>query len=245
MSFETLDTGIRLETSGDCPFCGRPLLGLAQDRCGFCGSSLEGRFPALPEVAARMAVIARGWTPEAFTEWVQPRPDQLLWALGTCHWKNLGYWVHEDLWRLWARLFANLKGRWKARTVEGLELESAEMCGIGEFQPWVRVRIKGRRVDLHSDPLTGQLLHGSPEPVPFREVWTFAPTGQPMEKTEHQCSVCGGGLDFTDLDCPYCGCPLAPTPGPWILVAVRAESTDQMLFRSPFEASVSDFSSPE
>lgn len=245
MGFETVGTGIRLETGGDCPHCGRPLLGLAEDRCGFCGGSLEACFPGLPEVAARLGTIARGWTPEAFTEWARPRPGQLLWALGTGHWKNLGYWVHEDLWRLWARLFANLKGRWKARTVEDLELESLAICGIGEFQPWIKVRATGTRVDMHSDPLTGQLLQGSVEPQPFRERWTFVPTGQPIEKTEHQCGVCGGGIDFTDLACPYCGCPMAPEPGPWLLVSIRAESTDRLLYRSPFEASVSDFASPE
>jgi len=230
MTFE--HTGISLQTSSTCPHCGRPLLGLALDRCSFCGLGLEGCFQTLPEVAERLEQIGRGWTPEALVEWAQPRPGQLLWVLGTGHWKRLGYWAAEDLWRIWARLFANLKGRWRARAVEDLELDSVALCGIGEFDPWVKVRLKGCRADYRWDPGTDQVLQGSTDAAPFQEVWTFVPTGQPLEKTEHQCRACAGGLDFIDLKCAYCGCPVDPVPGPWKLVSVRAEGG----CRSPFEA---------
>jgi hypothetical protein len=238
MGFDSLGTGIALETFSNCPHCGRPLLGLACDKCGFCGRSLEACFPSLPEVSSRLEKISRGFTPETFVAWAQPRPGQLLWALGSGHWKLLGYWVAEDLWRTWARLFANLKGRWRARAVEALELNAIALCGIGEFEPWVKLRVKGRRADYHWNTQTGEAFQGTTEVAPFQEIWTFVPTGQPLEKTEHQCAVCAGGLDFTDLQCPYCGCPVNPVPGPWRLVSIRAESIGQGTYRSPFEASV-------
>lgn len=241
MEFESLGKGIQLETCSNCPHCGRPLLGLACDRCSFCGRSLENCFQSLPEVASRLKEICRGWTPEALVEWAKPRPSQLLWALETGHWKLLGYWAAEDLWRTWARLFTNLRGRWRARAVQGLELESIALCGIGEFEPWVKLRVQGQRIDYHWDPLTGDALHGSTAPAPFQELWTFVPTGQPIEKTEHQCGVCGGGLDFTDLQCPYCGCPVDPIPGPWRLMSIRAEAVGAVAYHSPFEASASTF----
>lgn len=245
MPAEPPKTAILLETTGNCPHCNRPLLSLAVDRCSFCGLGLEDVFPALPAVASRLSAMAHGWTPEAFTEWARPRPEQLLWVLGTGNWKLLGYWAAEDLWRTWARLFASLKGRSRARAVEDLELDSLAICGIGEFEPWVKLRLEGTRADYRWDPATGATLHGQVEPTFFRELWTFVPTGVPIEKTEHQCTVCGGGLAFTDLDCTYCGCPVNPAPGPWKLVSVRAESRDGEIQRSPFEASAFESSAPD
>lgn len=240
MGFETPTTGISLDTFSDCPYCRRPLLGLASDRCSYCGRSLESCFSTLPEVASRLNQIARGWTPASFLEWACPRPAQLLWALSTGHWKQLGYWTAEDLWRLWARLFANLSGRWRPRNVEMLQVETITLCAIGEFQPWVTLRIRGRRADYHWNRETGEPFQGSTEPAPFQELWTFMPTGQPIEKTEHQCSVCAGGIAFEDLECPYCGCPVTPVPGPWMLVAVHADPEGSGTYRSPFDASVSN-----
>lgn len=237
MSFENPGGGIPLATHSDCPQCRRPLLSLATDACGFCGHDLEERFQQLPEVASRLTEIARSWTPDTFLEWMQPRPAQILWALSTGHWRNLGHWVAEDLWRCWARLFANLNGRWATRIVDDLQLESIRICGLGEFEPWVKVRILGQRIDFQSNPYTQEVVRGCPESLPFREIWTLVPTGEPIEKAHHQCTECGGGLDFVDTHCPYCTCPVIPVIGPWKLASVRAESLDQMPFRTPFEGS--------
>ena len=102
MEVQAMATGISLNTFSNCPHCGRPLLGLAYDKCSFCHLSLEACFQSLPELASRLERVCQGWTPESFVAWAQPRPGQLLWALGTGHWKCLGYWVTEDHWRTWA-----------------------------------------------------------------------------------------------------------------------------------------------
>jgi hypothetical protein len=234
-------SGISLATGSVCPGCQRPLLGFAMDACGCCGFHLEGRLHAFPEVILRMHEIARSWTPEAFLAWARHRPAQLLWTLRTGHWRNLGYWVAEDLWRLWARQFASLKGRMKPRLVDELALASISLYGIGEFAPWVKLRIRGARLDFQFDSGTRNILHGNAEPTPFHEIWTFMPTGQPIEKTDHQCGTCAGGLDFKDIDCPYCGCPVIPEPGPWLLVGIRPDLRDPDMYRSPFDASAFGF----
>lgn len=237
MVFETPHTAIRLDTCGDCPRCGRPLLSLGEDTCAFCERSLAPGFETFPAVASALESLARGWTLERLKTWAAPRPSQLAWALDSGLWRNLGYFVSESLWGGWANRHASLRGRRQAHHVEGITVERMTLCGIAPEAGWVALRFEGTRLGFRWDPAQGWPEDGLPEPHPFRERWTFQTTGFAEESPGPTCGACGAPSPLTVARCPYCGAPAAFRPGPWLLIDLRAERIAPTTTKgpSPFE----------
>lgn len=214
---EPLGTAIQLDTDGDCPHCGRPILGLAHDRCDGCGRPIED-FETLPSVASRLNAIAPGWTVERLKAWAASRPAELAWAYQHRAWKNLGWWAEPDLWGGWARTEMSLRGRGKALQLEGVKLAKVNLAGLDEARPFVHLRLTGTRRAYLYDPASGRLTEGSDVDRPFQELWTARATGGAWPSDLPPCGSCGAGLPFETVACPHCGTPVQPALGPWSVI---------------------------
>lgn len=212
---------IPLQTDGECPHCRRPVLGLADGRCSACEGWLEGHWERWPAVESALCEVAGGWDWARLEAWVRPRPAQLAWALQTRTWKALEHWVHEDLWRAWAHLDARRRDRRLALQVEDVAVDGIRLAGIGTDRRWVRVRLRGRRSAFVYRTFDGAAGEGSPELLPFEEIWTLVPTGESAESAELGCPACGAACTFEDMNCPYCGVPIQRPLGPWRLEDLR------------------------
>lgn len=213
-------TDIRLDTQGDCPRCTRPLAGLAYGGCSYCGAHGPW-FQALPAVAGRLASMAPGWTVERLLHWAAPRPAHLAWAAAHERWETLSTWVHEGFRGDLARLEMSLRGRGIRTQVEDVSLSEIRLEAIHDFEPWLTLRLEGRRAAylVHPD---GTSEDGSSDPRPFVEFWRLAPTGRAERDQETCCSACGGPGGLEDRVCFYCGCAIVREPGPWLLEGILA-----------------------
>ena len=210
-------TAIRLDTDGECPHCGRPILGLAHDRCDACTKPIDG-FESLPSVASRLEEIAPGWTVERLKAWAAPRPAQLAWTYRSHAWKNLGWWAEEDLWEGWARMEMSLRGRGQALQLEQVEIHDARLAGLNGGRPFVDIRMEGTRSAFLYEPVSGRMMGGTDAPRPFKELWTLRYTGRSWPSELPPCPSCGAGLPFEATDCPHCRTPVQPSLGPWSVI---------------------------
>ena len=211
-------TAIRLDTDGECPHCGRPLLGLAHDRCDGCGLSIADVFESLPSVASRLDEIAKGWTVERIKAWAAPRPAQLAWAYQSHQWKNLGWWAETELWEGWARTEMSLRGRGRALQLDQVRVERAQVAGLDGFHPFVDIRMEGTRSAFLFEPASGRLISGADAPRPFKELWTLRYTGKSWPSELPPCHSCGAGLPIEESVCPHCSTPVQPSPGAWSVI---------------------------
>ncbi|HTL97979.1 MAG TPA: hypothetical protein VL181_04145 [Holophagaceae bacterium] len=211
-------TAIRLDTDGECPYCGRPILGLAHDRCDGCGRSIEGVFESLPSVASRLDEIAQGWTVERLKAWASPLPAHLARAYQSLRWKNLGWWAEEALWEGWARTEMSLRGRGQALQLDQVRVERAQMAGLDSFHPFVDIRMEGTRSAFLFEPASGRLVGGTDAPRPFKELWTLRHTGRSWPSEMPPCASCGAGLPLEEAVCPHCRTPVQPSLGPWSVI---------------------------
>lgn len=221
MPFTPDQPSIPLATLGDCPHCQRPILSLAEDRCGFCGLGLGSTFADLPSVQHRLNEIAWGWTPAHLEEWLGSRPLDLAWAQASGVWRNLAWFVDGGLWLGWANGLASLRGRGKDRWAEGTQVFEVQLAGLGAESAWVRLRVRGRRWSLPWVMGEGWDEEGQAELQPFTEIWILSATGQP-DSPPH-CVACGSALRVQELHCSRCGSPTRFSPGPWLLRALHAE----------------------
>lgn len=211
-------TGIRLDAAGACPRCRRPLTGLAYGGCTYC----EARGPwyqELPAVAERLHAIAPGWTPARLQRWAAPRPAHFAWALAHRRWETLDTWVAEGFRGEVARLEMNLRGRGCQHLVEDVEVAEIRLEAIHDFDPWLTLRIEGRRSAFRVSP-DGTAEEGDPAPTPFLELWRLHPTGAEERPSETLCHACGGPGGLRDLRCRFCGCAVLRRPGPWLLAGM-------------------------
>lgn len=212
---------IRLDTEGDCPHCGRPLLTLAVDRCDGCGLSIADVFESLPSVQSRIHEIAPGWTVERLKAWAAPRPAQLAWAYSSRAWKNLGWWAQEELWEGWARMEMSLRGRGKGLQMDKVDVARVQVAGLGQSHAAVDLRITGTREAFLYFPENGmRVRHTVDDFHPFQELWTLRPTGRTWPSEQPPCHSCGAGLPFETTSCPHCHTPVEPSPGPWVVTQV-------------------------
>lgn len=211
-------TAIRLDTDGECPHCGRPLLGLAHDRCDGCGRSLGEVFEALPAVTERLEEIASGWTLERLKAWAGRLPGQLAQAYRSRVWKNLGWWAEPTLWEGWAREEMSLRGRGHALQLEGVALSAVQVAGLDGSHPFVDLRMTGTRRAFIYDPTSGRLVEGTDAPRPFQELWTLRATGRTWPSELPPCPSCGAGLPLEAPTCVHCGTPVQPSLGPWSVI---------------------------
>ena len=210
-------TAIRLDTDGECQHCGRPILGLARDRCDACLKPIEG-FEALPSVVSRLNEIAQGWTVERLKAWAAPRPAQLAWAYQSRQWKNLGWWAEPDQWEGWARLEMSLRGRGRALQLDQVRIEHARIAGLDGSHPFVDIRMEGTRSAFLYEPASGRLIGGVDAPRPFKELWTLRATGRTWPSELPPCHSCGAGLPFESVLCPHCHTPVQPSLGAWSVI---------------------------
>ncbi|HJW09206.1 MAG TPA: hypothetical protein VJ483_06195 [Holophagaceae bacterium] len=212
---------IRLDTEGECPHCGRPLLTLAQDRCDGCGLSIADVFETLPSVASRLEEIAPGWTVERLKAWAAPRPAQLASAYRSRQWKNLGWWADEELWEHWARMEMSLRGRGKGLQLDKVDVTHVQVAGLGQSHAAVDLRITGTREAFLYYPESGMRVRHTEEDFPtFQELWTLRPTGTVWPSELPPCASCGAGLPFEAAACEHCRTPVDPKPGPWKVTQV-------------------------
>jgi len=214
---EGLGTGIRLDTDGDCPHCGRPILGVSHDRCDACTKLITG-FEDLASVASRLNAIAPGWTVDRLKAWIARLPEQLAFAYQRHGWKNLGWWAEETLWEGWARTEMSLRGRGKALQLEEVIVERVQVAGLDEARPFVDFRVEGRRRAYLYEPARGRVLEGSDAPRPFQEFWTARFTGLEWPSDLPPCLSCGAGLPLEASACPHCTTPVQPSIGPWSVI---------------------------
>ena len=210
-------TAIRLDTDGDCPHCGRPILGLAHDRCDACKTPIEG-FEGLPSVASRLNEIAPGWTVERLRAWAARLPMQLAQAYRSRQWKNLGWWAEEDLWEGWARQEMSLRGRGHALQLDQVQIRGARLAGLDGSHPFVDIRMEGTRSAFLYDPASGRLVEGRDAVRPFKELWTLRHVGHAWPSNLPPCHSCGAELPFEDPLCPHCRTPVQPSLGPWSVI---------------------------
>ena len=210
-------TAIRLDTDGECPHCGRPLLGLAHDRCDACTKPIDG-FEELPSVASRLEAIAPGWTVERIKAWSARLPAQLAQAYRSRAWKNLGWWAEQDLWEGWARQEMSLRGRGHALQLDQVRIERARIAGLDGSHPFVDIRMEGTRSAFLYDPASGGLIEGNDAVRPFKELWTLRHTGKTWPSELPPCHSCGAALPFEEPLCPHCRTPVQPSLGPWSVI---------------------------
>lgn len=214
---DQLYTAIRLDTDGDCPHCGRPILGLAHDRCDACKRPIEG-FEGLPSVASRLEAIAPGWTVARIKAWAARLPAQLALAYQSRQWKNLGWWAEPELWEGWARQEMSLRGRGQALQLDEVRLQDARVSGLEGSRPFVDFRMEGTRSAFLYDPASGRLISGADAPRPFQELWTLRYTGRAWPSDLPPCHSCGADLPFEAALCPHCRTPVQPALGPWSVI---------------------------
>ncbi len=211
-------SGIQLTTSGGCPACGRPLLGLTHGGCTFC----EARgpwFEALPAVAARLDAMALGWTLERLKRWAEPRPAQLAWAYRRKRWEALVTWVDEDFRGALARLEMNRRDRGRMLQIEAVEVSDLRLEAIHDYDPWLTLRVAGQRIAyLMNDQ--GEAFEGAIEPAPFLEFWRLRPTGAFEKPSEMVCTSCGAPIAFEAERCGSCGGVAPRKAGPWLLEGI-------------------------
>lgn len=211
---------IPLVTNGDCPRCGQPLLSLARAACDHCGRGILPEFEALPAVASRLGEMAPAWTVEDLKRWVNARPAELAWIHQNQQWPMLAHFVDEELWSGWQGLERSRRSRGRSLQVDQVSVAAVHLVGVGEFEPWVKVRVHGTRA-CYDWSLHSSLALTAAEPAPFTEVWTLWATGQPPSDADLHCPACGGENAFTDLHCRYCGVGVTRPQGPWILRALQ------------------------
>jgi hypothetical protein len=210
-------TAIRLDTDGDCPHCGRPILGLARDRCGACKRPIEG-FEGLPSVASRLEAIAPEWTVERLKAWAARLPLQLALAYQRRAWKNMGWWAEPDLWEGWARQEMSLRGRGRALQMDQVRVDRACLAGLDGTRPFVEIRVEGSRAAFLYDPPSGRVIEGTDAPRPFQEQWTLRFTGKAWPSDLPPCPSCGAALPLEATACPHCRTPAQPQLGPWSVI---------------------------
>lgn len=217
----SLPPAIPLATHGTCPHCGQDLLGLALARCSHCGRSLVPHFEALPSVAARLAEMAPGWTVPALLDWARPRPAQLAWVHRNQQWPLLEGFVAEGLWSAWQQWERARRSRGLSLHLDEVRVDTVNLVGLGEWAPWVQVRIHGVRTSFEWSLHSQMVRAGATEPAPFTELWWLQPTGVPARAAELRCPSCGGEVAFQQLACGYCGTGVTRPLGPWQLVRVQ------------------------
>ena len=217
-------TAIRLNVAGACPRCRRPLAGLAYGGCTYC----EARgpwFQDLPAVSERLHAIAPRWTLARLQAWAAPRPAHFAWALAHQRWETLATWVAEPYREQLARLEMSLRGRGRRWQVEDVAVEEIRLEAIHDFEPWLTLRIQGRRSSYVVYP-DGRAEEGDPAPTPFLELWRLHPTGAEAQSAETICSACGGPGGLRDPHCRFCRCALVRRPGPWLLAGTLTARED-------------------
>ena len=236
MNEEGLGTAIRLDTDGECSHCGRPILGVAHDRCDACSHPIEG-FEELPAVTSRLNALAPEWTVERLKAWAAPLPAHLAQAYQSRAWKNLGWWAEPDLWEGWARTEMSLRGRGRALQLDEVKVARVQVAGLDEARPFVDLRLEGTRRAYLFDPASGRLLHGTDAPRGFKELWTLRATGRIWSSDLPPCPSCGAGLPFDAPLCPHCQTPVQPSLGPWSVIRLwnLDESGAPMLTRGSGE----------
>lgn len=207
---------IRLRGDGDCPHCGRLILGLAAGACAFCELPFGPWLEELPAALARLDIIAPGWSPARLRAWAQPRPAQLAWAFDRGAWARLEAWMDEELRGGLARLEMNRRGRGRGTRLDHQEVASIRLQALGDEAGWVALRIEGRRraapFDLEDD--------ASLEAEPFIEWWCLRPTGRPERDPECVCGSCGAPVAFEDDHCGSCGVAPVREVGPWLVEGI-------------------------
>jgi hypothetical protein len=204
---------IRLEGDGDCPHCGRLILGFAAGACAFCGMPFGPWLEALPAARARLDVIAPGWTPDRLRAWALPRPAQLAWAFDRGAWARLAAWMDEDMREGLARLEMSRRGRGRGSRLDHQEVDAVRLQALGDEADWVALRIEGRRCAAPFDRLPDP--DASPAAEAFTEWWCLRPTGRPERDPECPCPSCGAPVPFEADHCTHCGTAPPREPGPW------------------------------
>ena len=219
-SNDLLPSAIQLQDQGNCPHCQRPLLGFADNTCSGCGHGLGNDWASIRGFASRLQAMAPGWTPQELETWAYPLPAFLAWALLERAFPLLNRFVSEELWGGWARLWASQKGRGRALAIDDVRVQQVRLIALGDFKPWAALRVQGTRSVFYADSATGLAL-GDTTPRDFEEFWLLRFTGAPEPKAFPNCTVCGANLDLRDRTCTYCGCPQAPTFGPWLVENIQ------------------------
>ncbi len=217
----SLPPAIPLVTHGDCPHCGQRLLGLAQAKCGHCGRSLVPEFESLDAVGARLREMAPGWTVSALLDWVRPRPAHLAWVHQNQQWPLLAHFVAEDLWAAWQRWEQTRRSRGVSLQVEEVQISSAQLVGLGEWQDWALVRLHGRRTCFEWSLHSSRALGGGTDPALFTELWRLQPTGAPLHAADLRCTACGGEVRFDQVHCGYCRAGVVRPLGPWVITQLQ------------------------
>jgi hypothetical protein len=153
--------------------------------------------------------------------WVKARPAELAWIHQNQQWPMLSHFVDEELWSGWQGLERSRRHRGRSLQIDQVSVAEVHLVGVGEFQPWVKVRVHGLRACYEWSLHSSLALGGATEPAPFTELWALQPTGQPPSEAELGCEACGGETRFTDLNCRYCGTGVTRPLGPWQLRSLQ------------------------